>query len=53
MNGDEARRVELFEVVIPYENIKALSTSLHLLQKVGKDISFGITIVEFIYLLLC
>jgi hypothetical protein len=42
-NGDKRR---FFEVSVHQDNIKAFSTSLHLLQKIGKEMTLGTSIIH-------
>ena len=41
-----------FEVTVHHESIKSFSTALHLLQKIGKEITIGTVGMKFTYCIL-
>jgi len=46
-----AERQQYFEVTVHHDNIKAFSAALHLLQKIGKEMTIGNSTLYFeIYL---
>ena len=41
-----------FEVTVHHESIKSFSTALHLLQKIGKEITIGRNEVYLLYIII-